>query len=97
VLYNPNLAVSAVVVNEFEEGVVEVEPEGGWERQLLVRLAVEKTNALRAMYPGDDVRAQRFSHGCQGGNLKTIDESASSSGESRVPDGASGKDGPGPS
>ncbi len=59
VLYNPNLAVSAVVVNDFEEGVVEVEPEGGWERQLLVRLAVEKTNALRAMYPGDDVRAQR--------------------------------------
>jgi hypothetical protein len=60
VLYNPKVAVSAVVVNEFEEGVVEVEPEGGWERQLLVRLAVEKTNALRAMYPGDDVRRDRY-------------------------------------
>jgi hypothetical protein len=60
VLYNPNLATSAVVVNEWEQGVVEVEPAGGWERQLLVRLAVEKTNALRAMYPGDDVRRDRY-------------------------------------
>jgi hypothetical protein len=60
VLYNPNLATSAVVINDWEQGVVEVEPAGGWERQLLVRLAVEKTNALRAMYPGDDVRRDRY-------------------------------------
>jgi hypothetical protein len=60
VLYNPNLATSAVVVNDWEQGVVEVELAGGWERQLMVRLAVEKTNALRAMYPGDDVRRDRY-------------------------------------
>lgn len=60
VLYNPNLATSPVVVNDWEHGVIEVEPEGGWDRQLLVRLAVEKTNAVRAMYPGDDVRRDRY-------------------------------------
>ncbi|RIK43463.1 MAG: hypothetical protein DCC55_05750 [Chloroflexi bacterium] len=42
-------------------------------------------------------RAQRFSHGCQGGNLKIMDESASGSGQSWVPDGAGGENSPGPS
>lgn len=57
--YDPNQAVGLATIVHPQHGLIEIEPSAGWERQTLVRLAVERTKQLQAMYPGDDARMNR--------------------------------------
>ena len=57
--YDPNHAMSAATVVHPRHGAIEVAPQAGWDRQMAVRLAVERTRQLEAMYPGDDARMNR--------------------------------------
>ena len=58
--YDPNQAVGLATIVHPQHGLIEIEPSAGWERQTLVRLAVERTKQLQAMYPGDDARMNRY-------------------------------------
>lgn len=57
--FNPNQTVGAATVIHPTHGLMEIEPAAGWEQQTLVRLAVERTRQLQAIFPGDDVRTNR--------------------------------------
>lgn len=57
--YDPNHSMSPATIIHPQHGLIEVAPQAGWDRQLAVRLAVERTRQLEAMYPGDDARTNR--------------------------------------
>lgn len=58
-LINPNTMVgSAAIINR--DGYRELEPSAGWANQVAVRQAVERTNAVRAMFPGDAARTDKY-------------------------------------
>lgn len=61
--YDPNHSMSPATIIHPEHGLIEVAPQAGWDRQLAVRLAVERTRQLEAMYPGDDARTNQ--HGAK--------------------------------
>lgn len=58
--YDPNHAVSAATLVHPEHGITEIQPAAGWSVQMAVRLAVERTRQLQAVYPGDDARTHRY-------------------------------------
>lgn len=58
-LINPNTMVGSSAIIDPVTGVQELEPAAGWDRAIGVRHAVERTNAVRAMYPGDAARTDR--------------------------------------
>lgn len=57
--FNPNQTIGAATVVHPTHGVMEIEPSAGWQHQTMVRLAVERTRQLQAVFPGDDVRTNR--------------------------------------
>ncbi len=61
--YDPNQSVGPATIVHPQYGLIEVAPQAGWDVQLAVRLAVERTRQLQAMYPGDDARMNR--HGAR--------------------------------
>lgn len=52
------MVASAAVIGP--AGFREIEPDAGWDRQVLIRGAVEKTNQVRAAFPGDESRMDRW-------------------------------------
>ena len=61
--YDPNQSVGPATIVHPQYGLIEVAPQAGWDVQMAVRLAVERTRQLQAMYPGDDARMNR--HGAR--------------------------------
>lgn len=57
--FDPNQTVGAATIVHPQYGLIEVPPQAGWNVQMAVRLAVERTRQLQAMYPGDDARMHR--------------------------------------
>jgi len=59
-LVNPNTMVGPAAIIDQERGYREVDHPAGWEVVARIREAVERTNTARAIFPGDNVRKDRF-------------------------------------
>lgn len=59
-LVNPNTMVGPAAIIDRDHGYGEVEHPAGWEVVARVREAVERTNTVRAMFPGDNARTNRY-------------------------------------
>jgi len=60
-IIDPNQVVGpGIIIDRRTNAIEEIAPAAGWQVQSVVRLAVEKTRQIQAIYPGDDARRNRF-------------------------------------
>lgn len=59
-LVNPNTMIGPAAIIDPAHGYGEVAHPAGWDVVERVRVAVERTNTARAIFPGDNVRANRY-------------------------------------
>lgn len=63
---DPNRLVSPIVIVDPEAGPVEVAPAAGFDRQIAWAAEVEHTNRIRAAFPGDYARRDRYGSASSG-------------------------------